>query len=90
MGESGFDYPLTWRALQDGAEVRHVFGSAEWPCLVYAEPSSFERWNIPREPVALSSAEWTAAAANPGGVFLYRRRAPAGRTDDGKPPESPR
>lgn len=83
MGESGFDYPLTWRALQEGVEVRHVFGSAEWPCLVYAEPSSFERWNIPREPVALSSAEWTPAAANPGGVFLYQRRASAARPGDG-------
>lgn len=76
MGESGFEYPLTWHALQEGIEVRHLFGSAAWPCLVYAEPSSFGLWNIPREPVALDPAEWTPAAANPGGVFLYRRSRP--------------
>lgn len=74
MGESGFDYPITWQALREGVEVRHVLGSAGWPCLVYVEPSSFEHWNIPREPVALGAAEWTAAAANAGGVFLYQRR----------------
>ncbi len=90
MGESGFEYPLTWQALQEGIEVRHVFGSAEWPCLVYAEPSSFGFWNIRREPVALGSAEWMPAASNQGGVFLYRRIAPASRAGDRGRAASPR
>ncbi|BDG05254.1 hypothetical protein [Anaeromyxobacter oryzae] len=77
MGESGFDYPLTWQAMQRGIAVRHVFGADAWPCLVYFEPFSFEGWDLPREPVALDRASWTPVAANAGGVYLYRRIAPA-------------
>ncbi len=87
MGESGYDYPLTWRAMQEGIEVRHAFGTAEWACLVYAEPSSFGLWRLPREPVALSPAEWTPAAANVAGVFLYRRRE--GGTASSRPAAPP-
>jgi hypothetical protein len=45
-----FDYPLAWRALQRGIEVRHVVGPDDWPCFVYSERgqppdrSSGDRW----------------------------------------------
>ncbi len=29
-----WDYPLVWRAWQQGIEVRHVMGGETWPCLV--------------------------------------------------------
>ena len=35
--EDSYDYPLTWRAMQRGIEVRHVFGTDPWPCVVFAE-----------------------------------------------------
>jgi hypothetical protein len=37
LGEDSFDYPLTWRAMQQGIEVRHVFGEDPWPCLVFTD-----------------------------------------------------
>ncbi len=64
MGESGFEYPLAWQAMQLGIEVRHVFGTDGWPCLVYFEPISFAGWRLPREPVALEREAWRPAAAN--------------------------
>jgi hypothetical protein len=37
IGGDSFDYPLTWRAMKQGVEVRHVFGADPWPCLVFAD-----------------------------------------------------
>jgi hypothetical protein len=37
IGEDGYDYPLTWRAMAAGVEVRHLVGPDAWPCLVYSE-----------------------------------------------------
>jgi hypothetical protein len=31
-----FDYPLTWRAIKQGREVRHILKEDEWPCLIYS------------------------------------------------------
>ncbi|WP_242395710.1 hypothetical protein, partial [Anaeromyxobacter oryzisoli] len=76
MGESGFEYPLAWQALQQGVEVRHVFGADAWPCLVYVEPISFAGWGLRREPVALARDTWRPVAANAGGVYLFERIEP--------------
>ncbi len=35
--EDSWDYPLTWRAMQEGIEVRHVLGKDPWPCLIFME-----------------------------------------------------
>ena len=37
IGEDCYDYPLTWRAMQRGIEVRHVTGPTPWPCLVVSD-----------------------------------------------------
>jgi hypothetical protein len=37
IGADSFDYPLTWRAMQQGREVRHVFGADPWPCMVFSD-----------------------------------------------------
>jgi len=37
IGEDSFDYPLTWRAMQRGIEVRHVLGPDPWPCLLMSD-----------------------------------------------------
>jgi hypothetical protein len=35
--EDSYDYPLTWRAIHQGAEVRHVVGPDDWPCIVFSD-----------------------------------------------------
>ncbi len=37
LHEDSWDYPLTWRAMQEGIEVRHVLGKDPWPCLIFME-----------------------------------------------------
>ena len=37
VGENSYDYPLTWRAIQKGAQVRHVLGPDDWPCIVFSD-----------------------------------------------------
>jgi hypothetical protein len=37
IGEDSFDYPLTWRAMQRGIEVRHVTGPDTWPCILVSD-----------------------------------------------------
>ena len=37
IGADSYDYPLTWRAMQEGIATRHVFGADPWPCLVFAD-----------------------------------------------------
>jgi hypothetical protein len=37
IGEDDYDYPLTWRAMQQGIEVRHVLGPDPWPCVLVSE-----------------------------------------------------
>lgn len=65
IGGDGYDYPLTWRAMQAGIEVHHVFGEDPWPCLVFSE------LQIPA--AALATRRWT-----PTGVpFLFLNAAAA-------------
>ena len=35
--ESSYDYPLTWRAMQRGIEVRHMLKAEEWPCAIFSD-----------------------------------------------------
>jgi hypothetical protein len=37
LSEDRYDYPLTWRAMQMGAEVRHHLSPDPWPCVVYVD-----------------------------------------------------
>jgi hypothetical protein len=37
ISRDSFDYPLTWRAMQEGIEVRHILGPSTWPCLVFSD-----------------------------------------------------
>lgn len=37
IGEDSYDYPLTWRAMGTGVEVRHLVGPDPWPCLVFSD-----------------------------------------------------
>jgi hypothetical protein len=32
-----YDYPLAWRAMQAGVEVRHVVAADDWPCLIFSD-----------------------------------------------------
>jgi len=75
IGEDSFDYPLTWRAMQRGIEVRHVSGPDPWPCILVSDlgPPPGEVASTPRwQPVfrLLSSAQADAQIA--GGVWVRR------------------
>jgi len=74
MGESGWDYPLTWQAMEAGMEVRPFFGPDPWPCLIYVEPGSWASWGLPQPSIPLSEAEWIAAEPYHGVQFLFVRR----------------
>ncbi len=37
LGGDSYDYPLTWRAMQMGAEVRHRIGDDPWACVVFVD-----------------------------------------------------
>lgn len=37
VGGDSFDYPLTWRAVRAGVEVRHLKAPDPWPCAVFAD-----------------------------------------------------
>lgn len=37
IGADSYDYPLTWRAMQRGVEVRHVLGADDWPCAIWSD-----------------------------------------------------
>ena len=67
LGEDGWDYPLTWRAMRAGAEVRHVGAGDPWPCLVYAqEPSTLPAatgWSALELPSVLAVAPSAPAPA---------------------------
>jgi hypothetical protein len=50
----GFDYPLTWRAMQSGITVRPYAAPSQWPCLVYSERG---------EPPSTESSKWVEAGS---------------------------
>lgn len=71
IGTDSYDYPLTWRAMSSGVQVRHVFGDDPWPCLVFAEylPAPIEalHWlptSVPFLFLNASAPEATAAATS--------------------------
>jgi hypothetical protein len=72
LRESSYDYPLTWRAMQAGIEVRHVTGPDPWPCLIYSERGA---------PLPVPGRiEWVPLASTPPGKdgkrpFLFAARA---------------
>jgi hypothetical protein len=37
IGGDSYDYPLTWRAMQLGLEVRHVRPGDRWPCVLVSD-----------------------------------------------------
>jgi hypothetical protein len=37
IGGDSYDYPLTWRAMQRGIEVRHVAAPDDWPCAIFSD-----------------------------------------------------
>ena len=37
IGGDSYDYPLAWRAMQAGVEVRHVVAPNDWPCLIFSD-----------------------------------------------------
>lgn len=50
-----YDYPLTWRAMQRGVEVRHVRGPDAWPCAVFSD--------LGAPPARPDGAGWKASSA---------------------------
>lgn len=64
IGGDSYDYPLTWRAMQRGIEVRHVFGADPWPCLVFSDQHP--------SPELARSAGWTATSL----PFVYLNGGP--------------
>jgi hypothetical protein len=60
IGGDSYDYPLTWRAMQAGCEVRHLTGPDAWPCAVFSDQG---------EPPPGTSWRWQRA----GATHLYVR-----------------
>lgn len=61
IGGDSYDYPLTWRAMQAGTEVRHVDVNDDWACAIFSD----------RDGLPLGNA-W-AASEIPG--LFFRREA---------------
>jgi hypothetical protein len=75
LGEDSYDYPLTWRAMQRGWEVRHVFGADPWPCLVFTDQRP--------QPAKVAEYGWTPTSLpfvflNRGGSASAGAAAPGG------------
>jgi hypothetical protein len=68
IGGDSYDYPLTWRAMQQGWEVRHVFGADPWPCLVFSDQ--------PKLPGTLEALGWTRSPL----PFVFLNTSYAGAT----------
>jgi hypothetical protein len=75
VGGDSYDYPLTWRAMQRGIEVRHVTGPNPWPCVLVSDvgpPPRLGPGEAPWQPVfQLLSGSQTAPTVV-GGVWLRR------------------
>jgi hypothetical protein len=48
LGGDSYEYPLVWRAMQQGAAVQHVRGPDPWPCALFTDldrlPTWADRW----------------------------------------------
>jgi len=60
LGGNSVDYPLTWRAMQLGIEVRHVDGADTWPCVIFADRGPL--------PLRADGMPWRAGSVE--GLFL--------------------
>jgi hypothetical protein len=67
-GQDSHEYQLTWRAVQAGIEVRHVFGPEISPCLLFVV-------DAPAPP--LDPAAWRPVASARNAPFLFASTAPS-------------
>jgi hypothetical protein len=76
VGEDSFDYPLTWRAMQRGIEVRHVRGPDPWPCVLVSDqgppPEGTSDRGGPWRPVLQRTARRDGGDVIVGGVWARR------------------
>jgi hypothetical protein len=74
VGEDSYDYPLTWRAMQRGIEVRHVTGPDPWPCLLVSDRGAPppEGAGEPRWQPTLQVVSGPGNATLVGGVWIRR------------------
>jgi hypothetical protein len=68
IGGDSYDYPITWRAMRRGLEVRHVTGSDPWPCVLYSDRGP---------PPPAPGGSWCPSPGSPE-VFVRRRDAGGG------------
>lgn len=84
IGEDTFDYPLTWRAMSQGIEVRHVSGPDPWPCILVSDqgpppparpgdPAWQPVLHVLSRPGAGATVVAGVWARHPGGSSLPRR-----------------
>lgn len=75
IGEDSFDYPLTWRAMKQGVEVRHVSGADPWPCILVSDqgpPPPGGPRDSPWQPVLQILSGPQPGATVVGGVWARR------------------
>ena len=76
IGEDGYDYPLTWRAMERGFEVRHVLGPDPWPCVLVSDrggpPEGTAARGGPWWPVLELYSQRGGANVMTGGVWFRR------------------
>jgi hypothetical protein len=73
IGGDSYDYPLTWRAMQLGIEVRHVQGRDPWPCLIFSD-----RGLPPLAPdVSWETVGWRLDTGGGRAPMLFARSPPA-------------
>ncbi|HQR30306.1 MAG TPA: hypothetical protein PLL32_07840, partial [Anaeromyxobacteraceae bacterium] len=76
VGEDSYDYPLTWRAMQQGVEVRHVRGPDPWPCVLVSDRGLPAEGTVdqggPWRPVLHLQGRDGGARVVLGGVFVRR------------------
>jgi hypothetical protein len=63
IGADSYDYPLAWRAMQQGITVHHVFGADPWPCLLFTDQR--------QTPEAVEAMGWARTSL----PFVYLNRA---------------
>jgi hypothetical protein len=66
LNEDSWDYPLTWLAMRDGIEVRHVVGRDAWPCLIFMETPPAPPYTLQWIPTNLPFLFLNAARDVPG------------------------
>jgi hypothetical protein len=75
IGEDSYDYPLTWRAMKRGIEIRHVLGPDRWPCVLMSDrgiPPPTGPGEATWEPVLQIPSRGQANASVAGGVWIRK------------------